>query len=82
MNNKSTMNKPVTVKTCSGNKLHMTYKNLCHKLGFTWEIQFVRITTAQTIDFWAAKPHEAQTLLNACEIEGLMPSKALKNICK
>lgn len=58
-------------------KQEMTYEEVCRDLGFTPSVNFVKVTTAGTIGFWAGKPNEIRALYKSVEEHGYMPSKAL-----
>lgn len=61
-----------------GNKVQMTYDDICHDLGFIPEIKFVRVTNHGTICWTIGKPGEIQALRAAVKSHGYVMSKKLR----
>lgn len=76
------MEKIYNVKKADGTVCEMTYSDVCKALGFVPEIEFVKVTNAGTISYYAGKPSEIKALYRAVKNNGLVPAKALANICK
>ena len=60
----------------NGQKVQMPYEDVCHELGFSAQVRFVKITTRGTISFTCGRPHEVRSLLAACHEHGYKPSRA------
>ena len=59
-------------------KKPMTYDDVCHALGISPEVKFVKVTPAGTIGFTAGKPEEVRHLHWMCRQNGFRASKELK----
>ena len=70
------------IKTADGATVALTYEELCKRLGFIPEVEFVELTNAGTIAFTVGKPVEIKALYTAVLREGFKPSKTLAGIDK
>lgn len=70
------------VKTAEGATVALTYKELCKRLGFISETEFVELTNAGTVTFSIGKPEEIKALYAAVLRKGFMPAKSLSAIDK
>lgn len=61
----------------NGEKIEMSYEDVCHELEFIADVQFVKITTRGTITFTAGKPDWVRSLLAAVKAKGFKPAKSL-----
>lgn len=68
------------VKTADGATVALTYEELCKRLGFIPEVEFVELTNAETVTFSIGKPEEVKALYAAVLREGFKPAKALAAI--
>lgn len=68
------------VKTADGATVALTYEELCKRLGFIPEVEFVALTNAGTVTFTVGKPEEIKALYAAVLREGFKPAKALAAI--
>lgn len=64
-----------------GNKVQMTYNDVCELLGYVPETHFIKITTAGTITFTTGKPCEVLRLARAVTEVGLVQSYSLRKRC-
>ena len=60
-----------------GEKIEMSYEDVCHTLGFIPYVNFVKVTTRGTITFTIGKPCEIRSLLVAVKANGFKPAKSL-----
>lgn len=59
----------------NGETVRMKYADICHKLGFTPEVQFVKVTRTGRIDFTLAfRQSEAEALWDSIIDNGMEPS--------
>lgn len=65
------------VKTADGATVTLTYEELCKRLGFIPEVEFVELTNAGTITFTVGKPEEIKALYAAVLREGFKPARNL-----
>ena len=65
----------------NGNKVEMTYEEICHKLGYRADVGFVEVTNRGTITFTLAKPDEVTPLLHAVVRAGMRPALSLLKCC-
>ena len=70
------------VKTIDGATVALTYEELCKRLGFIPETEFVELTNAGTVTFSIGKPEEVKALYAAVLRKGFMPAKSLSAIDK
>jgi hypothetical protein len=70
------------VKTIDGATVAITYEELCKRLGFTPETEFVELTNAGTVTFTIGKPEEIKALYAAVLRKSFMPDKALAAVDK
>ena len=70
------------VKTIDGATVALTYGELCKRLGFIPETEFVELTNAGTVTFSIGKPEEVKALYAAVLRKGFMPAKSLSAIDK
>lgn len=68
------------VKTADGATVALTYEELCKRLGFIPETEFVELTNARTVRFSIGKPEEIKALYATVLREGFMPAKSLAAI--
>lgn len=61
----------------NGEKVDMSYGDICKELGFCADVHFVKITTRGTITFTAGKPNEIQALYRAATSMSYKPAKKL-----
>jgi hypothetical protein len=70
-----------TIKVIKNDELiTTTYNDICHELGFSPEIAFIKITNNHKISFWCGRPQEIIDLYNACKNKGYAISEKLKKI--
>jgi len=55
----------------------MTYTEVCEKLGYRSEVNFVVLTNRGTVSFTCGKPEEIRTLLKRVQDAGMKPSREL-----
>lgn len=66
----------------NGNKIEMTYEEICHKLGYRADVKFIEVTRRWgTITFTLAKPDEVTPLLHAVVRAGMRPALSLLKCC-
>ena len=70
------------IKTADGATVALTYEELCKRLGFIPETEFVELTNAGTVTFSIGKPEEIKALYAAVLRKGFMPAKSLSAIDK
>lgn len=70
------------IKTADGATVVLTYEELCKRLGFIPEVEFVELTNAGTVTFTIGKPEEIKALYAAVLRKGFMPAKSLSAIDK
>lgn len=70
------------IKCVSGDAECLTYEQLCKRLGFSPEAEFVAITKAGTVTFTAGKPEEIKALHTAVLREGFKPARILVETSK
>lgn len=63
----------------NGEKVEMTYAEVCKDLGFIANVKFVKITTRGTITFTLGTPSEIRALDRAVEVKGYKPARSLKD---
>lgn len=68
------------VKTADGATVALTYEELCKRLGFIPETDFVELTNARTVRFSIGKPEEIKALYAAVLREGFKPARSLAAI--
>lgn len=61
----------------NGNKIEMSYEEVCAELGFIASVHFVKITSAGTISYTVGKPNEISALRAAVKASGYKASKSL-----
>lgn len=71
------------IKTAGGTTtVTLTYEELCKRLGFIPETEFVELTNAGTVTFTIGKPEEIKALYAAVLREGFKPAKSLVAVDK
>ena len=70
------------IKTADGATVALTYEELCKRLGYVPEVEFVELTNAGTVTFSIGKPEEIKALYAAVLRKGFMPAKSLSAIDK
>ena len=63
-------------------KKEMPYDEICHTLGFSPEVKFVKVTNAGSISFTIGKPEEIRHLHWMCKQNGFRISKKLEETIK
>lgn len=61
----------------NGEKIEMTYDEICHDLGFCPAVRFVDITPRGTVTFTAGRPEEVRALYQAVKDRGYKPAQKL-----
>lgn len=61
----------------NGNKVEMSYEEVCAELGFIASVHFVKVTSAGTIGYTVGKPYEINALRAAVKANGYKASKSL-----
>ncbi len=59
-----------------GEKVEMTYEEVCHALGCLCEVKFVKVTNAGTIGFTAGQVSDVKYLMEKVREKGFKPSRA------
>ena len=65
------------VKTIDGATVALTYEELCKRLGYIPETEFVELTNAGTVTFTIGKPEEIKALYAAVLREGFKPAQKM-----
>ena len=68
------------IKTADGATVALTYEELCKRLGYVPEVEFVELTNAGTVTFTIGKPEEIKALYAAVLREGFKPARSLAAI--
>lgn len=61
----------------NGEKVEMTYAEVCKDLGIIAEVKFVKITTRGIITFTLGTPSDIWALVRAVDAKGYKPARSL-----
>lgn len=66
----------------NGEKIEMTYDEVCYDLGFCPAVQFVDITPRGAVTFTTGRPEEIRALYQAVKDKGYKPAQKFATLMR